>query len=54
MKTRQVVVGFQKPVDVKVLVKMLEELYGKDTVTIGHGIAINGIPNDWIVVTNER
>lgn len=54
MKTRQVVVGFQKPVDVKTLTKMLEEVFGKGTVTIGHGLAVNGIPNDWIVVNNER
>ena len=54
MKTRQIVVGFQKPVDVNKLVKMLEEMYGKGTVTVGHGIAVNGIPNDWIVVNNER
>lgn len=54
MKTTQVVVGFQKPIDTKTLVKMLEELYGKGSVTVGHGMAVNGIPNDWIVVSNER
>lgn len=54
MKTRQVVVGFQKPVDTKTLVRMLEEVFGKGTVVLGHGQAVNGIPNDWIVVNNER
>lgn len=54
MRTRQVVLGFQKPVDTRVLVQVLQQLYGKDSVTVGHGSAINGIPNDWIVVNNER
>lgn len=54
MKTTQVVVGFQKPVDTKTLIKLLEELYGKNTVTIGNGVANNGIPTGWIVVNNER
>jgi hypothetical protein len=54
MKTRQVVLGFQKPVDTRVLVQILEQLYGKGSVVIGHGSAVNGIPNDWIVVNNER
>lgn len=54
MKTRQVVLGFQKPVDTKTLVKVLEAAFGKDSVTVGKGQAVNGIPNDWMVVHNER
>ena len=54
MRTRQVVLGFQKPVDIAALVKLIETAYGKGSVTLGQGQAVNGIPNDWIVVHNER
>jgi hypothetical protein len=54
VKTTQVVVGFQKPVDTRTLIKWLEQLYGEGTVTVGNGVANNGIPTGWIVVNNER
>ncbi len=54
MKTRQVVVGFQKPVDVKALIKLLESAYGKGSVTVGQGQAMNGIPSGWLVVQNDQ
>jgi hypothetical protein len=54
VRTRQVVLGFQKPVDIATLVKLIEAAYGKGSVTLGQGQAVNGIPNDWIVVHNER
>lgn len=54
MKTRQVVVGFQKPVDVKALIKLLESAYGKGSVVVGQGQAMNGIPSGWLVVQNDQ
>jgi hypothetical protein len=54
VKTSQVVLGFQNPVDVKMLVKILQEVFGEGTTTVGQGQAVNGIPNGWIVVHNER
>jgi hypothetical protein len=54
MKTRQVVIGFEKPINILILVKVLKEIYGEEHVTIGAGQVTNGIPSNWIVVDNER
>jgi hypothetical protein len=52
VKTRQFTVAFAEPVDVRELKRVLEAWY--DIVEIGSGVTVNGIPNDYLVVHNER
>jgi hypothetical protein len=52
MKIRQVTLGFPDGVPVATLVKVLSQAFGK--VTVGKGIAQNGIPPDFIIVEGKK
>lgn len=54
MRTTQFTVAFHIPVDVAELYRILAQHYGKDNIEVGAGVLVNGIPQDWIVVANER
>lgn len=52
MKIRQVTLGFPDGVALGVLVKVLSASFGK--VTVGKGIAENGIPANFIIVEGKK
>jgi len=52
LKTRQITVAFVNPIDKKQFAQILKQLYGP--VTNGEGRAVNGIPEDWIIVENDE
>jgi hypothetical protein len=52
MKIRQITIGFQDGVTLAALVKMLSQNFGK--VTVGKGIAENGIPANFIIVEGKK
>lgn len=54
MKSTQFTVAFHIPVDVQELIRILAQQYGLQNIEVGAGILVNGIPQDWIVVANER
>lgn len=54
MKSTQFTVAFHIPVDVQELYAILAHYYGVENIEVGEGRLVNGIPQDWIVVTNER
>lgn len=54
MSSTQFTVAFHIPVDVAELYRILAQHYGEKNIEIGAGILVNGLPQDWIVVSNER
>lgn len=52
MKIRQVTLGFPDGVPLNTLVKVLSAAFGK--VTVGKGIAENGIPANFIIVEGKK
>lgn len=52
MISKQFTVAFNKAISVRELYEILAKHYGE--VEVGQGILVNGLPNDWIVVSNER
>lgn len=54
MKANQFTVAFLKQVSVQELYAVLSRHYGKENIEVGQGQYINGLPNDWIVISNER
>ena len=54
MKANQFTVAFLKQVSVQELYAVLAQHYGKENIEVGQGQYINGLPNDWIVISNER
>lgn len=54
MKATQFTVAFHESISVLELYKLLANHYGKQNVEVGQGKLINGLPNDWIVIANER
>lgn len=53
MKSHQFTIAFTKAITINELVKLLKNHYG-GAIEIGHGLHNNGIPQEWIVVNNER
>lgn len=53
MKSRQLTIAFDTPEDIEHLAKLLRHVYDNKKVTVGHGTLINGIPQNWILVTDE-
>lgn len=49
---RQVTLAFEHPVNELVLAEILKQIYGP--VIIGEGRAINGIPEDWLLIENAK
>jgi hypothetical protein len=49
----QFTVAFHEPISVQELHRILSTHYGKQNVEVGEGILVNGLPHDWIVVSNE-
>lgn len=54
MSSTQFTVAFHKPVSVYELYEILAKHYGKEILEIGEGVLVNGLPINWIVVSNER
>jgi hypothetical protein len=50
----QFTVAFHTPVSVQELYEILARHYGTDNVESGQGLLVNGLPQDWIVIANER
>jgi hypothetical protein len=53
MKSRQLTIAFDTPEDIEHLAKLLRVAYKNKKVIVGHGSLVNGIPQNWILVTNE-
>ena len=49
----QFTVAFHKPISVQELRRILEAYYGTASVALGEGILVNGLPQDWIVISND-
>jgi hypothetical protein len=47
---RQITIAFEQPINATQLAHILHKLYGP--VIMGEGKAVNGIPEDWILVEN--
>lgn len=54
MKATQFTVAFHESISVHELYKLLAKHYGVHNVEVGQGKLVNGLPNDWIVISNER
>lgn len=54
MITFQFTVAFHNPVSVQELKQLLALHYGKNNVESGLGLLVNGLPENCIVVSNER
>jgi hypothetical protein len=54
MKANQFTVAFHKDISVRELYELLARHYGATNVEVGRGKLVNGLPQDWIVVSNER
>ena len=52
MRAIQVTVAFHQPALVQELAEVLRRHYGD--VEVGEGMLVNGLPVDWIVVSNDR
>jgi hypothetical protein len=50
----QFTVAFHTPVSVQELYEILARHYGLQHVELGQGLLVNGLPQDWIVIANER
>lgn len=50
----QFTVAFHHPVSVQELYEVLVRHYGIPDVELGQGLLVNGLPQDWIVIANER
>lgn len=50
----QFTVAFHNPVSIQELKQILEQTYGPGTIEVGQGMLVNGIPNNCLVVSNER
>lgn len=53
MITTQFTVAFHKPISVQELQRVLMVYYGIHNVEVGQGMLVNGLPQDWIVISNE-
>lgn len=54
MITFQFTVAFHYPVSVQELKQVLARHYGQNNVESGLGLLVNGLPENCIVVSNER
>lgn len=54
MKATQFTVAFTEPISVRELYEILAAHYNINTVELGQGKFVNGLPHDWIVIHNER
>jgi len=52
VRTRQITIAFETPVSKHQLAEILKKIYGP--VIIGEGRVVNGIPEDWILVENDK
>jgi hypothetical protein len=50
----QFTVAFHTPISVQELYEVLAQHYGLQHVELGQGLLVNGLPQDWIVIANER
>lgn len=51
---RQFTIAFTKDVDMTEILRMLDAFYGRENVEVGHGVHINSIPHNWMVIHNDR
>jgi len=51
---RQFTIAFTVDVDMAQVLKMLDAFYGRENVEVGHGVHINAIPHNWMVIHNDR
>lgn len=54
MRSTQFTVAFTEAISVRELYEILAAHYNKQNVELGHGVFVNGLPHDWIVIHNER
>jgi hypothetical protein len=54
MISTQFTVAFHLPISVQELYDILARHYGMPHVELGQGVLVNGLPQDWIVIANER
>lgn len=54
MKSTQFTVAFHIPISARELHDILAKHYEQYEVETGQGLRVNGLPNDWIVVSNDR
>lgn len=54
MKATQFTVAFHIAVSVQELHTILAKHYGVPNTELGLGVFVNGLPNDWIVIKNDR
>lgn len=54
MITFQFTVAYHYPVSVQELRQVLSRVYGEHNVESGKGLLVNGLPEDCIVISNER
>lgn len=54
MISTQFTVAFHSPISVQELYEVLARHYGTPNVESGQGLLVNGLPQDWIVIANER
>lgn len=54
MSTRQVTIAFESPVDIRYLAAIIQHYYQNTEITIGYGMHVNGIHENWIIVDDKR
>ena len=54
MKATQFTVAFHIAVSVQELQTILARHYGIQNTELGLGVFVNGLPNEWIVIKNDR
>lgn len=54
MTTRQVTIAFDSPQDAVQLCKLLSNIFPHKKVTMGLGMAVNGIHQNWILVHDDE